>query len=122
MRLGTKIQVFGFYTLNYANGDAAGVSGFPSNSYNIARTMAAHHSTHATVFFLAARSLCHIRFASVRSWWRVRVSPFNVTSPNDLNGDSVFNDRPGFISTSDMRHHDHQPDRPKHLLHAPGNL
>ena len=27
-------------------------------------------------------------------------SPFNITSPNDLNGDSVFNDRPGFISTA----------------------
>ena len=37
VRLGTKVQVFGYYTLNYANGDAAGVSGFPSNSYNISQ-------------------------------------------------------------------------------------
>ncbi len=25
-------------------------------------------------------------------------SPFNITSPNDLNGDSVFNDRPGLLT------------------------
>jgi hypothetical protein len=27
-------------------------------------------------------------------------SPFNITSPNDLNGDSQFNDRPGLVSTA----------------------
>src|SRR5579862_8467763 len=37
VRLGTKIQIFGFYTLNYANSDTSGVSSFPSNSYNISQ-------------------------------------------------------------------------------------
>jgi hypothetical protein len=27
-------------------------------------------------------------------------SPFNITVPNDLNGDSFFNDRPGFVSSA----------------------
>jgi hypothetical protein len=26
-------------------------------------------------------------------------SPFNITTTNDLNDDSIFNDRPGFVST-----------------------
>jgi hypothetical protein len=56
VRLGTKVQVFGYYTLNYANGDASGVSDFPSNSYNIRQDTADLPSTSATVFFWAVRS------------------------------------------------------------------
>ena len=34
-RVGSKVQFFGYYVLNYANSDTSGVSSFPSNSYNI---------------------------------------------------------------------------------------
>ena len=37
VRVGSKVQLFGFYTLNYANSDASGVSGFASNSYDISQ-------------------------------------------------------------------------------------
>ena len=37
VRVGAKIQLFGFYTLGYANSDTSGVSSFPSNSYNISQ-------------------------------------------------------------------------------------
>ena len=36
-RVGSKLQLFGYYTLNYANSDTSGVSSFPSNSYNISQ-------------------------------------------------------------------------------------
>src|SRR5271166_2026843 len=35
VRVGSKVQVFGYYVLNYANSDTSGVSSFPSNSYSI---------------------------------------------------------------------------------------
>jgi hypothetical protein len=100
VRLGTKVQVFGFYTLNYASGDAAGVSSFPSNSYNIAQDYGrASFDTRHRLFFGGTVSL---PYAFRLSPFMVASSgsPFNVTSPNDLNGDSVFNDRPGFVSTA----------------------
>ena len=37
VRVGSKLQLFGFYTLGYANSDTSGVSSFPSNSYNISQ-------------------------------------------------------------------------------------
>ncbi len=37
VRIGSKVQIFGFYTLDYANSDTSGVSSFPSNSYNISQ-------------------------------------------------------------------------------------
>jgi hypothetical protein len=94
IRLGTKLQLFGFYTLNYANSDAAGVSGFPSNSYNISQDYGrASFDTRHRLFLGGTIGLPYLfrlsPFMVVSSG-----SPFNITSPSDLNGDSVFNDRP----------------------------
>jgi Carboxypeptidase regulatory-like domain/TonB dependent receptor len=98
VRLGTKIQVFGFYTLNYANGDASGVSGFPSNSYNISQDYGrSSFDTRHRLFFGGTIALPYT-FRLSPFMVASSGSPFNITSPNDLNGDSVFNDRPGFIS------------------------
>jgi hypothetical protein len=98
VRLGTKVQVFGYYTLNYAKGDASGVSGFPSNSYNIRQDYGrSSFDTRHRLFFGGTIALPYTfrlsPFVIARSG-----SPFDITSPNDLNGDSVFNDRPGFVS------------------------
>jgi Carboxypeptidase regulatory-like domain len=99
VRLGTKIQVFGFYTLNYANADAAGVSGFPSNSYDISQDYGrSSFDTRHRLFFGGTIALPYT-FRLSPFMIANSGSPFNITSPNDLNGDSVFNDRPGFIST-----------------------
>ena len=100
VRLGTKIQVFGFYTLNYANSDASGVSSFPSNSYNIRQDYGrASFDTRHRLFFGGTIALPYA-FRLSPFMIASSGSPFNITSPNDLNGDSVFNDRPGFVSTA----------------------
>ena len=98
VRVGSKLQLFGFYTLNYANSDASGVSSFASNSYNISQDYGrASFDTRHRLFLGGSIALPYL----------VRLSPFmvassgspyNVTAPNDLNGDSIFNDRPGFVS------------------------
>jgi hypothetical protein len=95
VRLGTKLSLFGFYTLNYANADTAGASSFPSDQYNIALD-----------YGRAAFDVRHRAFlgATVGLPYGVRLSPllvassgspYNVTIGRDLNGDSIFNDRPG---------------------------
>jgi hypothetical protein len=100
VRLGTKIQVFGFYTLNYAHSDASGVSSFPSNSYNISQDYGrASFDTRHRLFFGGTIALPYT-FRLSPFMIASAGSPFNITSPNDLNGDSVFDDRPGFVSSS----------------------
>jgi hypothetical protein len=37
IRVGTKLQLFGFYTFGYANSDTSGISSFPTNSYDISQ-------------------------------------------------------------------------------------
>jgi carboxypeptidase family protein len=100
IRAGSKLQLFGYYTLNYANSDASGVSNFASNSYNISQD-----------YGRATFDVRHRLFlgGSIAMPYAIRLSPFivvssgtpfNITTPTDVNGDSIFNDRPGFISSA----------------------
>jgi Carboxypeptidase regulatory-like domain len=100
VRAGTKVQLFGYYTLNYAKSDTAGVSSFASNSYDISQDYGrASFDIHNRIFFggsiLLPYALRLSPFMVVNSG-----APFNITVPTDLNGDSIFNDRPGFVSSS----------------------
>ena len=100
IRVGAKLQLFGYYVLNYANSDASGVSNFASNSYNIGHDYGrASFDTRHRLFLGGSVGMPYLirlsPFLIASSG-----SPFNITVPNDLNGDSIFNDRPGFISTS----------------------
>ncbi len=99
-RVGSKVQLFGYYVLNYANSDASGVSGFPSNSYKIS-------SDYGRASFDARNRLFF--GGSFGAPYNIRLSPFmvassgspfNITTTNDLNNDSIFNDRPGLVSTA----------------------
>jgi hypothetical protein len=100
IRAGTKVQLFGYYTLNYANSDTAGVSSFASNSYNISQDYG--RSSFDTRHRLFVGGSLAMPYAIRLSPFLVASSgsPFNITASNDLNGDSIFNDRPGLFSTA----------------------
>ncbi len=100
VKVGSKVQLFGFYTLGYANSDASGVSSFPSNSYNIRQDYGrASFDVRHRLFFGGSIAFPYLfrlsPFMVVSSG-----APFNVTSPIDVNGDQIYNDRPGLVSTA----------------------
>ena len=100
VRIGSKIQLFGFYTLTYANSDTAGVSSFPSNSYDISEDYGrASFDTRNRLFFGGSIALPY-SFRLSPFMIASSGSPFNVASSEDLNGDTIFNDRPVLISTA----------------------
>ena len=98
LRGGQKFSVFGFYTLSYANSNTDGAGSFPVDQYDLAANW--------------GRAAYDVRHRGVigGTWslpWAVRISPFifaqsgspfNITYGQDLNGDSIFNDRPTFAS------------------------
>ena len=100
VRVGSKLQLFGYYTLNYAKSNASGVSSFASNSYNISQDYGrAMFDTRHRLFLggsIALPYLIRLSPFMVAS----SGSPFNITAPDDLNGDSIFNDRPGLVSST----------------------
>jgi hypothetical protein len=98
VRAGAKLMLFGFYSLNYANSDAAGAGSFPSNQYDISAD-----------YGRAAFAVRH-RFlvgGSIGMPYGFRLSPFmivnsgmpyNVMVGQDLSDDSLLNDRPAFAA------------------------
>jgi len=85
--------------LNFANSNTSGASSFPSNSYDVALDYGrAAFDVRNRVFLGGSFSLPKgVRlspFMIANSG-----SPFNITTGQDNNGDSIFNDRPAYAST-----------------------
>ena len=95
---GAKLSLFGFYTLSYANSNTAGAGSFPMNQYNLegAYGRAAYDVRHRLFMggsWNLPRGFQLFPFLVVNS-----ARPFNITVGQDLNGDSIFNDRPAFAT------------------------
>jgi len=99
IRMGTNLSLFGYYTLSYANSDTSGAGTFPSQLNNIGLDYGrAGFDVRHRVFFGGTLGL---RYGFRLSPFLIANSgiPFNVTTGQDLNGDSIFNDRPAFASS-----------------------
>jgi hypothetical protein len=97
-RVGSRLQFAAYYSLNYANSDTSGVSSFPSNSWDISQDWGrASFDTRHRLFLMGSVGLPYLirlsPFMIVSSG-----SPFNITTPYNLNGDSQYNnDRPSVV-------------------------
>lgn len=100
IRVGSKIQLFGYYTLNYANSDTAGITSFPTNSYDIGADWGRGSFDVRHRLFLGG-SVAFPYLIRLSPFMVVQSgSPFNISTPLDLNGDSQFNNRPGLVSNT----------------------
>jgi hypothetical protein len=96
IRMGTKLSLFGYYTLGYANSDISGASGFPSNPFDVSQDYGrASFDVRHRIFFGGTIGL---PYAFRISPFLVAQSgvPFNITTGQDLYQDSVFNTRATF--------------------------
>jgi hypothetical protein len=99
VRMGAKVTLNGYYTLNYASGDTSGVNSFPSNPYNLMQDYG------RTQFDVRHRAFIS---GTVVLPWDLHLSPFmvlqsgtpyNLTLAQDLIGSSRFNQRPAFATS-----------------------
>jgi len=116
---GPKLSLFGFYTLNYANSDlgsgssntATGVAGFSSGGSLSTPSFISNQSDPMADYGRAAFDVRHrvLLGGTIGLPHAFRLNPFmvvssgqpyNVTAGQDLNGDSIFNDRPALVSTA----------------------
>ena len=95
IRASQKVTLFGYYSLNFSNGNTAGAGSFPTNQYDL------NSDYGRTAFDVRNRVFVG---GSISLPWYFRVSPFitaqsgqpfNIILGHDINGDSIFNDRPG---------------------------
>lgn len=98
IRGGNRFSLTGFYSLSYASSDTAGAGSFPSQPYNLAADYGrAPFDVRHRIFVGGSMSLPYgfrlNPFLIIQSG-----APFNITVGRDLNGDSIFNDRPGVVT------------------------
>jgi hypothetical protein len=96
VRAGTKITLFGYYTLNYANSNVSTPNGFPSNPFDLQEDYGrATFDVRHRLFFGGSIALPK---AFRLSPFLIAQSgpPFNITTGTDPYQDSVYNVRPSF--------------------------
>jgi len=98
IRMGAALSLFGYYTLSYANDNAAG-GNFPMNQYNLAQSYGPARWVTRNRFFVGGSVGLPMGFSFSPFLVVHSGRPYNVTAGPDLNGDSIFNDRPYFVST-----------------------
>jgi hypothetical protein len=102
IRMGTKLSLFGYYTLNYANSDTSGAGRFPSTRNDISLDYGrAPFDVRHRLFFGGTVGLPH-NFRLSPFLVAQSGVPFNITTGKDLNGDSIFNDRPAFATSQSL--------------------
>lgn len=97
VRIGQKVSLSGNYALGFAHSDTVG-GGFPSDPYNIKADYGrAPFDVRHRAFFGGSISAPY-GFRLAPFIIASSAAPFNITSGQDLNGDSIFNDRPFFAT------------------------
>ncbi len=98
IRMGAPLTLFGFYTLSYADSNTSGVNSFPMNAYNIAEDYGPAAWVVRNQAFVGGSFA--LPYGLTFSPFMIATSghPYNVTIGQDLNGDSIFNDRPAFAA------------------------
>jgi hypothetical protein len=93
-----KFFLFAFYTIRTMNEDATGATNFPSNSYNIRQDYGTSPYPKQRLFL---GTFYQLPFGlSVNAFLSSSAgTPFNITTGTDLNGDTIYNDRPAFATS-----------------------
>jgi len=97
-RVSAKYSLFGFYMLNQARSNSDGAGSFPVNQYDLTTEYgrAAFDIRHR--FFMGGSITLPLGFRISPFLQASSGMPFNILSGKDLNGDSLFNDRPALAT------------------------
>jgi hypothetical protein len=98
IRARSWLSLNGYYVFSHANSDTSGASSFPFNEYDVTLDYGrAAYDVHHRLAMFTSLDLPHgyilIPFVMATSG-----RPYDITVGRDLNGDSIFNDRPAFAT------------------------
>ncbi len=102
LRIGTKLSLFGFYTLNYAKSDTAGAGSFPANQYDLAQDYGRAAFDVRNRMFIAGTWTAPYGFRVSPFIVAASGAPFNITIGQDIYGQGVFTERPAFATSATL--------------------
>ena len=95
---GSKVSLFGFYTLSYVDSDTSGGGSFPMNQYDLREDYGRAAYDVRNRLYLGGSYNLPRGFQLSPFVVANSAPPFNIIVGQDLNGDSIYNDRPAFAS------------------------
>ncbi len=98
IRAGSKVSLFGYYALSYANSDTGGPSTFASDQYNVPADYGRASFDIRSKLFTGGTIGLPRGFRLSPFMIFNSGTPYNVTVGQDLSGDSLFNDRPALAA------------------------
>jgi uncharacterized membrane protein YgcG len=98
IRAGTKLTLFGYYVLNYANSDTSGPTFMPSDPLDPSLDYGRASFDYRNRVFMGGAISMPKSFRLTPFLVASSGPPFNLTTGNDLFGDAQFNARPAFAS------------------------
>jgi hypothetical protein len=100
IRMGTKLTLFGYYVLNYANSDTSGPTYMPSNPQDPSLDFGRASFDYRERLFMGGTIGLPKGFRLSPFLIASSGGPFNITTGDDLFGDAQFNARPAFATCS----------------------
>ena len=97
-RISPKYSLFGFYMINRARSNAEGAGSFPANQYDLTTEYGRAGFDVRQRFFMGGMIALPLGFRISPFLQISSGRPFNIVLGKDLNGDSLFNDRPAFAT------------------------
>ena len=110
VRMGAKLTLFGYYTLNYANSDTGGANTFPSNPYNLLEDYGRASFDVRNRVFIGGTVGLPYGFRISPFMIASSGAPFNVVMSQDFVGSTVLNQRPAFATN---------PVNPNYVVNTP---
>lgn len=95
----SRVSLFGFYSLSFANASTSGASYFPSNPFNPSADYGRASFDIRNRFLLGGNIQGPFGVSLSPMLVSNSGQPFNITVGRDLNGDNQFNDRPAFATS-----------------------
>ena len=92
-----RVILYGYYQMRHETTDDSG-GGFPSNQYNLAVDEGRSPTDIRHSFYAGTGIQLPFNFHTYLFGRAQSGTPFNITVGQDLNGDSIFNDRPAFAT------------------------
>lgn len=93
-----RFSLFTFYMLNFANSNTSGAGSFPSDPYNLMADYGRASFSTRNRFVLGGSFNAPYHFTFSPFIIANSGRPYDITIGRDLNGDSIYNDRPAFAN------------------------
>jgi hypothetical protein len=97
LRFGSRVSAYASYSILHNDDDVSGPTNFASNSYNLSADYGRAAQPAQQLFAGGTVKLPLQVSADIYANAQSGV-PFNITTGTDLNGDTVYNDRPAFVT------------------------